>query len=145
MDIATIGFTRTSAHDFFERLKAAGLPLLVDVRRHNTSQLAGFAKRDDLAYFLREVCGMDYREEPLLAPEEDALRDYRSKAHDWEQYAKRYLAALHERGIPDAVGYLRDGPGVVFLCSEASAEHCHRRLVAEFLAERWGDVRIRHL
>jgi len=145
MDLATIGFTRTSAHDFFERLRAARLPLVLDVRLNNTSQLAGFAKRDDLAYFLRSICDMDYREEPLLAPEEDLLKAYRSKAIAWDDYVPQYNRLLEERDVAANLPYLQGTPGAVLLCSEATPDQCHRRLAAEFLAERWKDVTIRHL
>ena len=145
MDIATIGFTRTSARDFFDRLKAANLPLLVDVRLNKTSQLAGFAKGSDLPYFLREICGMDYREELLLAPEADLLAGYRAKSISWDDYVPRYRSLVEERDVANKLSYLRELPGAVLLCSEPTADQCHRRLAAEFLAERWEGVRIRHL
>ena len=145
MDIATIGFTRTSASDFFERLKAANLPLLVDVRLNKSSQLAGFAKGSDLPYFLHEICGMHYREEPLLAPEAELLAGYRAKSISWDEYVPRYLELLERRDVNRELSHLRDHTGAVLLCSEPTPERCHRRLAAEFLAERWEGVRIRHL
>jgi uncharacterized protein (DUF488 family) len=33
----------------------------------------------------------------------------------------------------------------VLLCSEPTAEHCHRRLVVEYLQAKWGDVKCTHL
>ncbi|HHN66515.1 MAG TPA: DUF488 family protein, partial [Thermopetrobacter sp.] len=35
--------------------------------------------------------------------------------------------------------------GGCLLCSEDSPHHCHRRLVAEYLRDKWGDVEIIHL
>lgn len=49
--IYTIGFTQTSAEQFFDRLIKAGVKKIVDARLNNRSQLAGFAKQEDLKYF----------------------------------------------------------------------------------------------
>ena len=145
MRIATIGFTQSSAESFFRRIREAGLPLLVDVRVHNRSQLAGFAKRDDLAYFLRELCGVDYSEELLLAPEESAVAAYRGKRIDWEQFAAPYAALLDERDAIAQIDRAHYEHGAVLLCSEPSGERCHRRLAAEYLAGHWPGVTIEHL
>ena len=145
MIIATIGFTRSSAESFFGRLKDAGLPVLVDVRLHNTSQLAGFAKRDDLAYLVHELCSMAYHGEPLLRPDDAALRAYRAKAIGWDEYAKAYRSALESRRVESELDRALFDGGAVLLCSEATPERCHRRLAAEYLAERWENVEIKHL
>src|SRR5438445_8599836 len=97
MEIYTIGFTKTTAAEFFERLKRAGIQRLLDVRLNNVSQLAGFAKRDDLAYFLREICGADYRHEPLLAPTQELLDAYKKQKGDWEDYERDFLDLMAER------------------------------------------------
>jgi uncharacterized protein (DUF488 family) len=135
--VATIGFTRTSAEDFFERLIAAGVRQVIDVRLHNSSQLAGFAKAGDLGYFLERLGGIDYRHEPLLAPTDTMLKAYRQDMSRWDAYAERFLDLLRERRVesllkPDML------EGACLLCSEASAHHCHRRLVVDYLNERWG-------
>lgn len=146
MEIFTIGFTRTTAKDFFGRLRSHEIERLLDVRLNNRSQLAGFAKRDDLAYFLRELVGADYEHAPLLAPTQEILDAFKKKgAMPWEEYEDRFLALMAERKIEtvlDRVGFERRS---VLLCSEATPEHCHRRLVAEYLAENWAGVRISHL
>jgi uncharacterized protein (DUF488 family) len=145
VEIYTIGFTKKTAAEFFGRLRRAGIKRLIDVRLSNTSQLAGFAKRDDLEYFLREICHAEYRHEPTLAPDQDLLDGYKHKTVSWEQYEPRFLALLGERKVEALVDrQLFDVP-TVLLCSEPSAEHCHRRLVAEYLAARWGGTRIVHL
>jgi uncharacterized protein YeaO (DUF488 family) len=115
------------------------------VRLNNTSQLAGFAKRDDLQYFLREICQADYHHEPLLAPTEDILDDYKKKVIDWDEYAKRYRELLISRKAESAVRQSLFDVPVVLLCSEPTAEQCHRRLAAEYLAEYWGEVKVVHL
>ena len=145
MEIYTIGFTRKSAAEFFELLKRAGIRRLIDVRLNNTSQLAAFAKREDLKYFLHEICGAEYLHLPVLSPDQDLLDGYKKKAVAWEEYERRFLALLNERAVEDLVDrHWFDVPAVL-LCSEPTAEHCHRRLVAEYLATKWDDVRIIHL
>ncbi|MEZ4494755.1 MAG: DUF488 domain-containing protein [Dehalococcoidia bacterium] len=145
MRIATIGFTQSTAESFFGRIRTSGQPLVVDVRVHNRSQLAGFAKRDDLAYFLRELCDVDYVEEPVLAPTEDLVAAYRHKKIDWEEFAGQYRALLKERDVIGHLDRARYEPGVILLCSEPKAEHCHRRFAAEYIAEHWPGVEIEHL
>jgi uncharacterized protein (DUF488 family) len=144
MEIFTIGFTKTSAEDFFGRLKSSRIERLLDVRLNNRSQLAGFAKRDDLRYFLQELVGAEYEEAPLLAPTQDILDAYKRKgAMPWTAYEERFLALMRERAIEtklDPRGF--SSRRTVLLCSEATSEHCHRRLVLEYLAEHWKDVRI---
>jgi uncharacterized protein (DUF488 family) len=118
---------------------------LIDVRLNNTSQLAGFAKRDDLQYFLRAICSADYVHEPLLAPTEEILDAYKKKAIDWDQYARQYRDLLISREAESKIDrHWFDVPAVL-LCSEPTADHCHRRLAAEYMAEHWGDAKIIHL
>ncbi len=145
MEIATIGFTQHSAESFFGRLRAASIEQLVDVRIKNVSQLAGFAKRDDLAFFLRELVGASYRHEPLLAPTPELLKQYRDKDLSWEQYEERFLDLMAERRIEAALPHSMFELRTVLLCSEHDADHCHRRLVAEYLDSRWGGVEVLHL
>ncbi len=143
--IATIGFTKSSAERFFGRLTAAGVRTVVDVRLHSSSQLAGFAKAGDLAWFLRTIGGIAYRAEPLLAPTEPMLAAYRGKAMGWPAYEAAFRALLAERRAEAAIA--PDSlDGACLLCSEATAHHCHRRVAAEYLTERWGrTVTIEHL
>jgi uncharacterized protein (DUF488 family) len=143
--VLTIGFTRTTAQHFFGRLGKAGVKKVVDVRLHNTSQLAGFAKADDLAYFLGKIGGMEYVHAPLLAPTEDMLNDYRKRNCDWARYETRFRALMAERRIEDH--YTPDMlDHCCLLCSEHDTEHCHRRLVCEYLNERWnGALSVQHL
>jgi len=115
------------------------------VRLNNTSQLAGFAKRGDLEYFLREICGAGYLHHPILSPGKELLDGYKKKTIPWDEYERRFLDLLAQRKAEEAVDRrLFDQPAVL-LCSEPTAEHCHRRLVAEYLAAKWGDVTIVHL
>ena len=117
---------------------------LRNVRLNNVSQLAGFAKRHDLAFFLAEICGMEYVHLPELAPTKEMMDDYKKHGGDWETYETRFLELMRhrriERTIPEDV--IEDG---CLLCSEDKPHHCHRRLVAEYLNDHWGDVEIGHL
>ena len=144
MKLLTIGFTKKPAQRFFELLRASGAKRVVDVRVNNASQLAGFAKKADLAWFLREICAMEYVHLPCLAPTKELLGEYRKGRIDWKAYESRFMALMRERRIEQLVDRdtLRDG---CLLCSEDQPHHCHRRLVAEYLNDRWGGVEVEHL
>jgi uncharacterized protein (DUF488 family) len=140
----TIGFTRKSAREFFLGLKEAGVRKVLDIRLRNVSQLAGFAKKDDLAFFLRELCQCDYEHLPLLAPSKEILEGYRQKKIHWPEYEKRFKQLMRERKIEDFL--TRDHlDHACLLCSEPTADKCHRRLVAEYLRRKLGNVEIVHL
>jgi len=142
--IYTIGFAEKTAREFFTKLKDAGVKTVIDIRLNNVSQLAGFTKEQDLPYFLQEITGIKYTHKPELAPTKDILDAYRKKDIDWLEYERRFRQLLIERRVGDIIT-----PQFVdkscFLCSEPKAEKCHRRLVAEYLHELWGDVKIVHL
>ena len=143
--VATIGFTQTSAERFFDRLLSAGVKKVVDVRLHNTSQLAGFAKADDLAYFLNRIGGIAYVHEPLLAPTDAMFKVYKKDKGEWAAYETRFLDLMAERQIENRLKpELLDG--ACLLCSEAKPHHCHRRLVCEYLNDKWdGALTVQHL
>jgi len=143
MKLFTIGFTKTTAQNFFDRLKRAGARRIVDVRLNNNSQLAGFAKRNDLAYFARALCGMDYLHAERLAPTKDILDAYKKQKGSWSDYEDQFLALMEKRHIENMDKSLLEGS--CLLCSEDKPHHCHRRLVAEYLKRKWGDVDIVHL
>ena len=144
MKLFTIGFTKKSAERFFGLLRGSGAKRVVDVRLHNVSQLAGFAKRDDLRYFLSEVCGIGYVHLPELAPTKEILDDYRKRGGDWKTYEVQFLDLMRQRQIAESVAQdvISDG---CLLCSEDRPDRCHRRLVAEYLNDRWGGIEITHL
>ncbi|NSW55213.1 MAG: DUF488 domain-containing protein [Armatimonadetes bacterium] len=144
MILYTIGFAKKSASVFFGLLKEHGIKQLIDVRLNNVSQLAGFTKRDDLAYFLKAICDADYRHEPKFAPTAEMLREYR-ELEDWSRYEAEFVALMRDRHIEDVIDRAEFAQPSVLLCSEAAPEQCHRRLVAEYLAERWGDLQVRHI
>ncbi len=145
MEIYSIGFTQKSASQFFGTLKGHGIERLLDVRLNNTSQLAAFAKQADLAYFLREICGAAYEHEPLLAPKQEMLDAYKKRKGGWDTYEEAFLALMRARKIEAVLDKESFARKTVLLCSEPTAEHCHRRLVLEYLQRRWEDVEIHHL
>ena len=145
LEVTTIGFTKTNARGFFERLLAGGVKILYDVRLHNTSQLAGFAKADDLAYFLDKIGSIRYQHQPLLAPTDVMLKAFKRDKGDWREYEQKFLNLMAERKIEE-----RFDPSLFehacLLCSEATPHHCHRRLVCEYLNGKWsGALKVKHL
>lgn len=144
MNLFTIGFTKKSAEVFFTKLKRSGAKRVVDVRLNNVSQLAGFAKRNDLQFFLREICHMDYVHVPELAPTQDILDEYKKNKGDWGVYEQKFLGLMRKREIEKKIdpAVIADG---CLLCSEDKPHHCHRRLVAEYLKSHWGDVEVSHI
>lgn len=144
IDLYTIGFTKKNAQQFFDTLIKSGVKRVIDTRLNNVSQLAGFAKRDDLKYFLQKIGNIEYTHLLELAPTKNILDAYKKDKGDWEIYEKKFLQLMRDRKIeeqlsPDIVN------GGCLLCSEAKPHHCHRRLVAEYLNEKWGNVKICHL
>jgi len=115
------------------------------VRLNNRSQLAGFAKRDDLAYFLRELCDAGYEEAPLLAPTQELLDAYKKSGESWDDYQRRFLELMRQRHVEREFAPEDFAVPTVLLCSEATAEHCHRRLVVEYWQAHWPDVTPVHL
>ncbi len=142
--IFTIGFTKKNAQKFFTLLHEAGVKRVVDVRLNNVSQLAGFAKRDDLEFFLTELHGIDYEHRKELAPTQDILDALKKQKGSWDEYEKGFLALMAERRIEETVprDVLHEG---CLLCSEDTPENCHRRLVADYLQGKWGRVEVTHL
>ncbi|MEU8787566.1 DUF488 domain-containing protein [Streptomyces sp. NPDC048637] len=144
MKLYTIGFTKKSAEKFFGLLREAGVTALIDVRLNNVSQLSGFAKRDDLRYFLSEICGAQYTHCTELAPTKEMLDAYKKRGVGWASYEERFLELMKVRQVDDIIQ--REAiDNAVLLCSEDDARYCHRRLVAEYLAQQWDDVTIEHL
>jgi len=145
MEVYTTGFTKKTASQFFHTLRQTGIERLLDVRLNNSSQLSGFTKREDLQYFLREICGIEYIHLPLLAPTQAILNAYKKDGGSWEEYERQFLALMEERRVQDLLDKHFFSVPTILLCSEQSAAHCHRRLVLEYLNSKWGSVNITHL
>jgi uncharacterized protein (DUF488 family) len=143
--VLSIGFTGKNAEKFFTLLKEAKVKTVLDVRLQNTSQLAGFAKRDDLKFFLKEICGIQYIEVPELFPESNLLKDYKNKIIDWDFYQSKYIEHLARKSVESALD-----PSMLnnacLLCSEHKPHQCHRRLAIEYLNAAWKDrFKVEHL
>ena len=144
LHVFTVGFTKKTAAQFFEKLRTAGIKRVVDVRLNNVSQLAGFSKRDDLQYFLREILQVGYVEAPLLAPTQELLGAYKKKKGRWEDYERDFIHLMEERQIEEKIDPAILAGGCL-LCSEDKPHQCHRRLVVEYLQRRWGNLNIKHI
>ena len=142
MRVFTIGFTKTTAERFFGRLRNAGVQKIADVRLNNVSQLSGFAKKDDLRFFAKEICGIEYEHLPELAPTQDILKAYRNDG-DWVKYEKAFWQLMKQRSIESISDERIDG--ACLLCSENKPHYCHRRLVVEYLKEHKENLQITHL
>lgn len=144
INLFTIGFTKKNAETFFGKLGKAGVKKIIDIRLNNVSQLAGFAKKDDLIYFLKKICGCNYMHEPLLAPTKEILDGYKKKEIDWPEYQKQFNDLLKTRKAHTLVSS-SELHKACLLCSEPTPDKCHRRLVAEYLKNHFDDIEIQHL
>lgn len=142
--LLTIGFTNKSAQKFFELLKKNDVSKIVDTRINNTSQLSGFAKGSDLAYFAKEVGNMDYLHKIDFAPTKELLEKYRKGIITWEEYEPEYLNLLDIRKVGNKIN-VEELHQNCLLCSEHTPEKCHRRLLAEYIKARFNNVEIIHL
>ena len=140
----TIGFAKKKAREFFTILKQARVSSVIDIRLNNVSQLAGFTKKQDLEYFLQEIANIEYLHKPELAPTREILDAYKKKEIDWSEYEKQFRQLMNERKIEDIITQ-QFAHKACLLCSEPTTEKCHRRLVAEYLRERWQNVEVVHL
>ena len=143
--IYTIGFTKKNAETFFGLLKTNKVLTLIDVRLNNSSQLSGFAKKDDLNFFLKELCSANYTHLPVLAPTDDILKAYKHKEITWAIYEEKFLKLLTERKA-ERLFSREQLINSCFLCSEHEPHFCHRRLVVEYLNNNCDfSLQIKHL
>jgi len=144
LKLFTIGYTKKTAEKFFDILKTSGVKRILDIRLNNVSQLAGFAKRDDLRYFLKTICNIDYIHKLELAPNKIILDKYKKNKGNWEIYEKEFIKLMEQRKVEELItGELIDHS--CLLCSEDKPDQCHRRLVAEYLNGKLGNIEIIHL
>lgn len=143
MNIFTIGFAQKSAEEFFTLLTDNKVKKLIDIRLNNKSQLAGFANAKHLPYFLK-LHGIDYEYKPELAPTKELLNGYKNKEIDWQEYEKVYNKILLDRNILNTIS-INELNNSVLLCSEPTAEQCHRRLAVEYLSKSSNSIKIKHL
>lgn len=145
MNVYTIGFTKKNAETFFKFMRSSNIRTLIDVRLNNVSQLAGFAKKDDLKFFLREICSAEYVHIPDLTPTKEILSLYKSGEMTWASYEEKFLNLMANRNVERSIKSDLLDQGCL-LCSEHEPHLCHRRLVVEYLNETAGlDLKIKHL
>jgi uncharacterized protein (DUF488 family) len=145
MKVYTIGFTKKKAEVFFKLIKSNDVKRIIDVRLNNVSQLAGFAKKEDLIFFLNEICQTDYQHIPDLAPTKEMLDAYKKKTISWEVYEDKFINLIAKRNIEKTMDkeIFKDG---CLLCSEHEPDHCHRRVVVDYLNKCWnGNLQVKHL
>lgn len=147
MNLYTIGFTQKSAEQFFETIRRLNIKILIDVRLFNSTQLAGFAKKNDLKYFLKVICGCEYAHEINYAPTKKILDDYKNKKITWDNYEIQYRFLMNERKSVDDFLTCYDGiyDSVCLLCAEATSKYCHRRIFAEMIHEQRSDIEVIHV
>lgn len=144
MNLFTIGFTKKTAQDFFELLIKNDVKRVIDIRLNNKSHLAGFAKQENLQYFLKKIGNIEYIHLLKGAPTKELLNDYKKKNISWEEYERKYFDILENRNIVNEIDFsILDK--ACLLCSEAKPEYCHRRLFAEYLAKHKKEINISHL
>lgn len=142
--LCTIGFTKKDLRAFVQLLGDAGVTKLIDVRLRNTSQLSGFAKKEDLAFIL-ELCDIAYEHVPDLAPTDKLLDGYRQDK-DWKRYASAFRRLLRKRAPAALMERVVDGHvNVCLLCTEDKPDQCHRRLVAEYIQRQKPEIEVKHL
>ncbi len=145
MKIYTIGFTKKNAETFFNFIKDKDISTLIDVRLNNVSQLAGFAKRDDLRFFLREICQTEYAHLPDLAPTKDILSNYKKGVITWENYEEEFMSLMVKRNVERTIDKTLINHGCL-LCSEHEPHFCHRRLVVDYLNQTTDlNLKVKHL
>lgn len=140
----TIGFTKKTAQQFFSILRTNGVKRIIDIRLNNVSQLAGFTKRDDLRFFLRELCNADYLHRPECAPTKSLLEKYKKQGQIWEDYVSDFIPIITHRKVEDLFD-LQTLDHACLLCSEPLPENCHRLLVSKYLRNHYPSIEIKHV
>ncbi|WP_458123216.1 DUF488 domain-containing protein [Paenibacillus sp. Z3-2] len=143
-EICTIGFAKKSLEQFVTLIKDANVTNLIDTRLNNTSQLSGYAKKNDLSYVMKLV-GISYKHDVMLAPTEDILSAYKKKLMSWDEYEKQYVGLLEKRKVENRIDDILQEEVTCFLCSEDKPHNCHRRLLAEYLNNYKKEIKVTHL
>lgn len=147
MKVYTIGYTGKTAEEFFSILMDKKVRFMVDIRLNNTSQLAGYTKKGDLPYFLDKIAGIEYRHDLRFSPTKELFAGYKDGVLNWEAYEAEYQNIIQDRNLQNVITqeYLEKLDGLCLLCSEATATHCHRSLVADLIGEIASEVEIMHI
>ena len=145
MHLYTIGYSEKTAQEFFELLKLNHIDCLVDIRIYPDHEGAMYASKRDLPYLLKELAGCDYTYMGSLAPTPKLLEDVH-KDNDHDKYARGFAKIMAEGKIPHSLDReFFEKQTCCLLCFEATAEFCHRRLVAEQMQKYLEGMEIIHL
>ncbi|MCL2684070.1 MAG: DUF488 domain-containing protein [Synergistaceae bacterium] len=144
--IFTMGFTQKKARQFFDLIQSNGIELMIDIRLNNISQLAGFTKGDDLEYFLDVICGCRYEYRPDFAPTKEIMEGYKGGTLGWEAYESQYSSLIKERNATRDFAERYGGyEKICLMCSEAKADHCHRRILAGMISGEFPQYLVNNI
>lgn len=138
--IYTIGFSGKNQNVFIDILNAADIKMLVDIRLWRVARFVPWASGASLS----NILDTRYKYMPELAPTKELLSDYKNRKIDWPEYERIFNDLLASRQI-EKLFRPADLYKVCFLCTEKSADKCHRRLVVEYLQQHFPEVEIGHL
>jgi uncharacterized protein (DUF488 family) len=149
--VVTIGVYGWSPEGFLDALRGAGVEQLLDVRQRRGVRGPEYAwansKRLQAALAGERI---EYRHHPELAPTtelrhvqyaEDTRQGVgkRSRAELAPEYVERYVRERLDRvDLAPIVEAMPDEGGAALFCVERDPEACHRSLIAERMAERFG-------
>ncbi len=139
----TIGYTKKSAKELFRSLTENKVRKVIDVRLSNANNNCYYTHKRDFP-FLLSLAGIGYEHKPNWAPEEWLFNGYRDKEIPWSQYVRDFYKIIGDRNIIQGVK-AEDLDGCVLLCSEATADMCHRRLLAEYFEDKMPEIEVVHL
>lgn len=135
---------KKSAQEFFNIINDNKIDILADIRLYNSTQLAGFSKSQDLKYFLKQICNCNYIALQEFAPTRSLFDNYKKGYIEWNEYEKIYNDFLNTHAKLDFFVAFQD-KRICLLCAEDTPKCCHRRLLAEKIANTYDSVVITHL
>jgi uncharacterized protein (DUF488 family) len=133
----TIGYEKARLADVVQTLAASGVATLIDVRDRPISRRPGFSKHQLAAAV--EAAGIRYL--PLQALGTPPEGREAGRRREWERFwgivESKLASAEAELALQQAAASAREGTSCL-LCYEADWHVCHRRRIAEILADRHG-------
>ncbi len=143
MLLHTIGYDGLPPAVFLDRLKAAGVTTLVDVRAIAGSRKPGYAKTALTANLA--PAGILYRHMPALGtPKAGRAANKAGRMAEFRRIYEARLAEPEAQFALEELGAMALQGGVCLFCLEAEPLHCHRTMVADALVGR-GGVTVQHL
>ena len=135
--LSTIGYERATLDEVIERLRAASVQVVIDVRAIAASRRAGFSKTI-LSATLADA-GIDYRHLRGLGTPKPGRQAARA-GHTAEMHAiyHEHLATPEAQLALEEACEIAATQRAALLCLEADARQCHRAIVADQIRERTG-------